>query len=655
MDYLSSGVFKTTLVVAPLSLIGQWEEELESKTNLNPKVIYGESKSIVNNSSFAGVDVVLTTYGTLQAELYASKKNNLKPRGLLSYEWFRVILDEAHFVKNPTTLCSKACCMLRAERRWCVTGTPIQNSLEDVFALLKFLRHEPWCESGFWKAAVSDVTKITDIEGKSGQRIALDRVRRILAPVILRRCKDTLNSDGEPILTLPPLEVKTVDVYLSLPEREFYNALKTKSQSIFEGLVRKGTFTKSYFQILALLNRLRQACDHVSLTVKNHTESLCSSSIMVDKKSFAKIPDPSTKEEQNSTYAMDSSFLTDLLHKFRLKQASQKEDNQKGCISEEFVRSMIGKINKAVALGHESIDDECAVCLDNIRINNAAITPCAHIFCKDCIAKILMVESSSKSKNSSNFPSKLQDGECPCCKEKIEVKRILLLFQRGDKVETKFLSENEFTKRDLSLSGDISARATLENVLKNGSSSKLSAILEELENVWSQDPGSKILVFSQFLGFLDLLQLGLRKNKIPFWRLDGKLSLSERKKVIQNFKTESNHGDSNQGSVLLISMRAGGIGLNLVQASSVFIVDPWWNVAVEEQCIMRCHRIGQTAPVVRIRKFIVKYSVEEQIIALQERKRNMADHILSDNDEAELKNANKATLEDFKLLFGLKE
>lgn len=131
-------------------------------------------------------------------------KNSANNRGLLSYDWHRVILDEAHCIKNPSTLVAKACCALKADCRWCVTGTPIQNSLQDVYALLKFLRHEPWCEQGFWKAAItsvlrdSSVTKNDPTEPKqpTGMQLALDRVRRLLTPLILRRTKDSLDQNG---------------------------------------------------------------------------------------------------------------------------------------------------------------------------------------------------------------------------------------------------------------------------------------------------------------------------------------------------------------------------------------------------------------------------------------------------------------------------
>ena len=115
---------------------------------------------------------------------------------------------------------AKGCCMLKAERRWCVSGTIIQNSLNDVYGLLKFLRHEPWCENSFWKASIG---KVEDMQ------LSLDRVRRLLRPIMLRRTKHSMDKYGKPILTLPPIEMKTVAVQFSPAEREFYSALHPKS------------------------------------------------------------------------------------------------------------------------------------------------------------------------------------------------------------------------------------------------------------------------------------------------------------------------------------------------------------------------------------------------------------------------------------------
>ena len=107
--------------------------------------------------------------------------------GLLATKWKRVILDEAHCIKNTSTVASRACCLLQGERRWCVSGTIIQNSLNDVYALMKFLKHEPWCQNGFWRAAIG---KVEDLD------VALNRLKRLLKPVMLRRTKETVDKEG---------------------------------------------------------------------------------------------------------------------------------------------------------------------------------------------------------------------------------------------------------------------------------------------------------------------------------------------------------------------------------------------------------------------------------------------------------------------------
>ena len=120
----------TTLVIAPLSLVSQWEEELATKTELS-HLMYYENKKATGCDVFSSCDVVVTTYGTVQSEYACWTRSAMKQPGqshpLLAFDWKRIILDEAHGIKNPSTIVSKACCMLKAESRWCVTGTPIQK------------------------------------------------------------------------------------------------------------------------------------------------------------------------------------------------------------------------------------------------------------------------------------------------------------------------------------------------------------------------------------------------------------------------------------------------------------------------------------------------------------------------------------------------
>jgi hypothetical protein len=154
------------------------------------------------------------------------------------------------------------------------------------------------------------------------------------------------------------------------------------------------------------------------------------------------------------------------------------------------------------------------------------------------------------------------------------------------------------------------------------SSAKLEALLERLETAVAE--GHKALVFSQWTSLLDRVEPALARAGIAFTRLDG--STRDRGAVVARFS------DPEGPPVLLLSLRAGGTGLNLTRADHVFLLDPWWNPAVEDQAADRAHRIGQTRPVL-IHKLIARRSVEEGILALQAKKRALAAAAL---DEASL-------------------
>jgi len=150
-------------------------------------------------------------------------------------------------------------------------------------------------------------------------------------------------------------------------------------------------------------------------------------------------------------------------------------------------------------------------------------------------------------------------------------------------------------------------------------SAKLEVLRERLEQVVEE--GHKALVFSQWTALLDRIEPQLQRRNIDFSRLDG--STRDRAAVVEDFQRAEGP------PVLLLSLRAGGVGLNLTQADSVFIVDPWWNPAVEEQAADRAHRIGQERPVV-IYRLVAADTVEEGILALQARKREIQEAALGE-------------------------
>jgi len=151
-------------------------------------------------------------------------------------------------------------------------------------------------------------------------------------------------------------------------------------------------------------------------------------------------------------------------------------------------------------------------------------------------------------------------------------------------------------------------------------SGKYNQFLELLEEV--VEGGEKALVFSKFTSMLNIFEEDLKKKGITYLRLDG--STKNRQELVDEFN------DNDEIKVFLISLKAGGVGLNLTSASSVFLYDPWWNPMVEKQAMDRAHRIGQTK-VVNVYKFITKNSIEEKILKLQERKGNLFENLVTED------------------------
>jgi SNF2 family DNA or RNA helicase len=166
-------------------------------------------------------------------------------------------------------------------------------------------------------------------------------------------------------------------------------------------------------------------------------------------------------------------------------------------------------------------------------------------------------------------------------------------------------------------------------------SAKMRVLMDHLKEILSV--GHKALIFSQFTSFLSLVRNRLDQDGLVYEYLDGKTT--DRKERVKRFQEDP------QCPLFLLSLKAGGVGLNLTKADYVFILDPWWNPAVEAQAIDRTHRIGQKNPVM-VYRLITKETVEEKVLELQDKKKNLSKTILS-SDKTLLKGL---TIEDLRVL-----
>ncbi|CAL9069661.1 unnamed protein product [Musa banksii] len=530
-----------TLIVCPMALLGQWKDELENHSkpgSLSVFVYYGGDR-INDLKVISEHDVVLTTYGVLAS---AYKSDPEKISIFHEIDWYRVVLDEAHSIKSSKTVVAQSAYALNAYSRWCLTGTPLQNSLEDLYSLLCFLHVEPWCNWAWWH-------KLIQRPYEDGDERGLKLVKAILRPLMLRRTKDTKDRNGKPILVLPPANFRTVECEQSEAERDFYEALFERSKVRFDQFVAQGKVLHNYASILELLLRLRQCCNHPFLVMSRG-----------DTQEYAD--------------------LNKLARRFLV--ASHLNPLPTPAYVEEVV--------EGIRRGEVT---ECPICLESDS-DDPVLTPCAHRMCRECLL------------SSWRTPA---GGPCPICRSPLS---------KADLITCP--SESRF-------------QVDVEKNWKE--SSKVTKLIKYLKR--AQRSGEKSIVFSQWTAFLDLLEIPLRKG-IGFLRLDGKLSRKKREIVLKEFS------ESRDKMVLLMSLKAGGVGLNLTAASNVFLMDPWWNPAVEEQAIMRIHRIGQKRQV-RVRRFIVKDSVEGRMQQVQARKQRMIAGALTDEE------VRSARIEELKMLF----
>lgn len=600
-----------TLVVCPASVLKQWSNELTDKVSESAKLsvlVYHGGARTKDPRELAKYDVVVTTYTIVANEVPkqmadddADQKNSEEPSAsnkrkpsanmqtkakkkkkklkdsnfdldsgpIARVRWFRVVLDEAQTIKNFRTVVARACCGLRAKRRWCLSGTPIQNAIDDLFSYFRFLKYDPYCTYNSFCTMIKHPIARDAINGYK-------KLQAVLKVVLLRRTKETV-INGKPIINLPPKTINLNKVDFTQEERSFYLMLEERSRQQFKAFAAAGTLKQNYANILLMLLRLRQACDHPILVKGNQSEYGGDGSIEMAKK-----------------------------------------------LPKEVVIDLLAKLEVGSTL--------CGLCNDTPE--DAIVTICGHVFCYQCIHERITTD----------------ENMCPApnCSRTLGLE---LLFSSG---ALKICISGKSSSAVASSSSDNESSSISQSSFV---SSKIQAAIDILNSIIVMDPLTesytmessrsglgpvKAIVFSQWTGMLDLLELSLNINCIQYRRLDGTMSLNLREKNVKDFNTDP------EVRVMIMSLKAGNLGLNMVSACHVILLDLWWNPYAEDQAVDRAHRIGQTRPVT-VSRLTVKDTVEDRILALQEEKRTMVNSAFGDDKAGG--HATRLTVEDLRYLF----
>ncbi|ORY85471.1 SNF2 family N-terminal domain-domain-containing protein [Protomyces lactucae-debilis] len=247
---------QATLIVCPLSVLSNWTEQVKLHMSSTPKIVVHHQKTrTFDPKEMQAADIVLTTYALLAQEFKAAEEGN-RETILPQMEWYRVILDEAHIIKDISTQQSQAAAALSALNRWAVTATPVQNGLNDLSALFNFLKLEPFDQRAVWSQYISQPMK-------QGDQVAVTRLQTLLKMRCLRRTKD-YSSDGKPSEALMQMAPKTEEtrlLKLDDEEQEIYNTHLAYYQRKTRGLGKAQTT----INVLHCINRLRQICLHTGI------------------------------------------------------------------------------------------------------------------------------------------------------------------------------------------------------------------------------------------------------------------------------------------------------------------------------------------------------------------------------------------------------
>lgn len=439
---------------------------------------------------------------------------------------------------------------------------------------------------------------------------------------------------GAPLTSLPALDHKTIQVSFNPVERAIYAVVRQRFISRINDWSTSGRINQLTRNIFVMLLRLRQMCGHVLMVTSTIRELLEAEDI---EKLWKVI------ERQLQGPANDVGTRTATILKKILRGATDEDQPTRsppmassGSVENETIdltiddsgfdfRGFFYRLQQDGSWENIRQRSRCSACNDVPEAGAKLSVPCGHLYCEECLKVIL--ESARE--------ADLDSADCLACHGSITSSTDLTAMERiaeeaGGVPRAPRRSPSK-AKSDSKKKKEEMENAWLEYPNVENLSTKVQAVTSQMQQWIAKDPEAKIVVFTLFIPMVKLLAKVCSKRGWGYQEFTGQVKAELRNRALQQWKDpEKEH------KVLLMSMRAGGLGLNLVEASYVIIVDPWWNEPAEDQAFSRVYRIGQQRDCV-VRRFVIADAIDTQLMLhLQKLKAQECDRVVDGRSTSEL-------------------
>ncbi|KAF0972489.1 hypothetical protein FDP41_009392 [Naegleria fowleri] len=629
------GIWGPTLIITPSSTLHNWQQEFEKfcptlrvlpywgalkERKLLRKYWTNPDKLYQKDSPF---HVVISSYGLiLEDEKYFKK-----------VKWQYLILDEAHAIKSSKSLRWKTLLGMKCRNRMLLTGTPIQNNMKELWALLHFIMpsifdsHEEF-NDWFSKDIESHASKEQDAKLNEQQ---LARLHMILKPFMLRRVKKDVESEMAPKTEL------VLHCGFSSLQADMYKYIKDefKKNSAKEKKKKKATSTAdSVANKSALMNivmQLKKACNHIHLFKEFRQDVFTPVTFSEHPGHVKHVPGKIYDEYENLKNPI-SLTLPKIIFREIMPEGSLDEEAKRLSIFKRFnfsqdpsyllhtygtlfyyLKDSLWRLYKLRNLRNRLVEfrnrkKTFQFLMDELVSEQLT----AHI--QRCDMLIHNIETLFR--NNGTVIRKVK-----CCFETVIAPPIeircsdisstyhLEPVKTTRFIDKKFLHRNQFVYNTFG-----SSNVVLPNVSKLIADSGKMRVLDQLLFRLKVE-GHRVLIFCQMTKMIDLLEEYMIKRRYSYFRLDGSTGVAERRDMVDAFQNQR----VDPVFVFLLSTKAGGLGITLTAADTVIFYDSDWNPTLDAQAMDRVHRIGQTKPVT-IYRLITKNSVEERILTIAKQK-----------------------------------